>query len=89
MTKSIKLAACAALSAIALGVAVGDAAATLHQTVGRGSLPRLVGRAVLPAETLAPGPPAGALVPDANGIDFWNDAVVCMGNPCKDACAHL
>ena len=70
MTKSIKLAACAALSAIALGVAVGDAAATLHQTVGRGSLPRLVGRAVLPAETLAPGPPAGALVPDANGIDF-------------------
>jgi hypothetical protein len=70
MKHSNKLAACAALTAVAFGVAVGDAAATLHQTVGQGSLPRLVGRAVLPAETLAPGPPAGANVADANGIDF-------------------
>jgi hypothetical protein len=70
MKNSNKLAACAALTAVALGVAVGDAAATLHQTVGQGNLPRLVGRAVLPAETLAPGPPAGANVADANGIDF-------------------
>jgi glycerophosphoryl diester phosphodiesterase len=32
--------------------------------------PRLMGRAVLPADTLAPGPPSGALIPSANGITF-------------------
>jgi hypothetical protein len=32
--------------------------------------PRLIGRAVLPAEALAEGPPSGALVPSANGITF-------------------
>ena len=25
----------------------------------------------------------------SSGIDAWNAAVVCMGNPCKDTCAHL
>jgi hypothetical protein len=65
-----KLAAFAALIAIALGAAVGDAYATLNKTVGHGQLPKLVGRAVFPAETLAPGPPAGAAVASANGISF-------------------
>lgn len=32
--------------------------------------PRLLGRAVLPAETLAPGPPSGAMIASANGITF-------------------
>jgi hypothetical protein len=32
--------------------------------------PRLIGRAVLPAETLAPGPPSGAMILTANGITF-------------------
>ena len=32
--------------------------------------PRLVGRAVLPADTLADGPPSGAAIPSANGITF-------------------
>ena len=32
--------------------------------------PRLIGRAVLPALTVAPGPRSGAQVPDANGVDF-------------------
>jgi glycerophosphoryl diester phosphodiesterase len=70
MKHRTKLAAFAALIAIALGAAVGDAHATLNKTVGQGQVPKLVGRAVLPVETLAPGPPAGANVADANGIDF-------------------
>ena len=32
--------------------------------------PQLTGRAVLPALTVAPGPPSGALATDANGVDF-------------------
>ena len=32
--------------------------------------PRLLGRAVLPAETLAPGPPSGAALTTTNGITF-------------------
>ena len=70
MKHNTKLAAFAALIAIAVGAAVGDAHATLNKTVAQGQLPKLVGRAVLPVETLAPGPPAGAGVMDANGIDF-------------------
>ena len=37
---------------------------------GHGDEPRLVGRAVLPVDTLADGPPSGAGHPDANGITF-------------------
>ena len=37
---------------------------------GHGDEPRLVGRAVLPAETLAPGPPSGAALTTTNGITF-------------------
>jgi hypothetical protein len=70
MRNNTKLAAFAALIAIGVGAAVGDAHATLHKTVAQGQLPKLAGRAVLPAETLAPGPPSGAAVADANGIDF-------------------
>jgi hypothetical protein len=32
--------------------------------------PRLTGRAVLPVETYAPGPPSGSVVPPANGVTF-------------------
>ena len=32
--------------------------------------PELTGRAVLPALTVAPGPPSGAWPPTANGVDF-------------------
>jgi hypothetical protein len=65
-----KVVAFAALTAIAAGAAVGNAYATLNPTVGHGQLAKLVGRAVFPAETLAPGPPAGAAVSSANGIVF-------------------
>jgi glycerophosphoryl diester phosphodiesterase len=37
---------------------------------GQTQEPRLVGRAVLPAETLAEGPPSGAAITSANGISF-------------------
>jgi glycerophosphoryl diester phosphodiesterase len=37
---------------------------------GQGGEPRLVGRAVLPADALAEGPPSGAAIPSANGITF-------------------
>jgi glycerophosphoryl diester phosphodiesterase len=37
---------------------------------GQAPEPKLVGRAVLPAETLAEGPPSGAAVASANGITF-------------------
>jgi glycerophosphoryl diester phosphodiesterase len=37
---------------------------------GHGDEPRLVGRAVLPVDTLAEGPPSGAAIPSANGITF-------------------
>ena len=36
----------------------------------QGGEPRLVGRAVLPADALAEGPPSGAAIPSANGITF-------------------
>lgn len=41
--------------------------------------PALVGRAVLPALTVADGPPSGAAVADANGIDFPIDGQVVAG----------
>jgi glycerophosphoryl diester phosphodiesterase len=37
---------------------------------GHGREPRLVGRAVLPVDTLAPGPTSGAAAASANGITF-------------------
>ncbi|HEX4980876.1 MAG TPA: hypothetical protein VFV63_04225, partial [Ilumatobacteraceae bacterium] len=37
---------------------------------GHSREPRLIGRAVLPADTLAEGPPSGAAITSANGIMF-------------------
>jgi hypothetical protein len=37
---------------------------------GQSNEPRLIGRAVLPADALAEGPPSGAAIPSANGITF-------------------
>jgi glycerophosphoryl diester phosphodiesterase len=53
-----------------LGGAVGGADAGASGITGRARLPRLIGRAVLPVETLAPGPPAGAGATSNNGIVF-------------------
>ena len=39
-------------------------------TTTSGGEPRLIGRAVLPADTLAEGPPSGAAIASANGITF-------------------
>ena len=41
--------------------------------------PTLIGRAVLPALSVADGPPSGAAVADANGIDFPIDGQVVAG----------
>jgi hypothetical protein len=70
MTRRWKVLAFGALAAITAVAVIGSTSAGANETAGRGRLPRLVGRAVLPVETLAPGPPAGAAVMDANGIDF-------------------
>jgi hypothetical protein len=59
------MATVAVCMAVLTGAAVDASAGTEH-----GSDVTLVGRAVLPADTLAPGPPSGALVPSANGITF-------------------
>jgi hypothetical protein len=59
--------AVAAAFAATLAISSGSSAAdsTAHQ-------PRLLGRAVLPVETYAPGPPSGTLLPagTVNGITF-------------------
>jgi len=50
---------------------VGTAAGPIQGVEdGPGRHPILIGRAVLPWETLAAGPPAGAAVPSANGVTF-------------------
>jgi hypothetical protein len=68
MTTRSKLVAVGALAAVSVGAAFGGAGTA--ESTGRGVEPRLVGRAVLPVETLAPGRPAGAAATSANGITF-------------------
>jgi glycerophosphoryl diester phosphodiesterase len=70
MRTRTKFLAVGAITAMTMGAAVGGAGAGASGTTGRGRLPKLVGRAVLPVETLAPGPPAGAGATSANGITF-------------------
>src|SRR4051794_15252738 len=55
--------------ALACAVAPAGNAGTAGSTRPPGQ-PVLTGRAVLPAMTFAPGPPAGAAVPSANGVTF-------------------
>jgi hypothetical protein len=63
------LAALAELAALAM---VPSLPAAAHDHEGGSAVPRLVGRAVLPVDTYAPGPPAGAFFAGQtiNGIGF-------------------
>jgi glycerophosphoryl diester phosphodiesterase len=65
MNSKKKFVAFSALTAMTVGAAVGTADATQGKSGAR-----LVGRAVLPVDTLADGPPAGAGATSANGITF-------------------
>jgi len=68
----------AAAVALALPTVPGGAAASSGTAAspipsledGQDRRPALIGRAVLPWDTLAPGPPAGAALPSANGVTF-------------------
>src|SRR3954453_22072037 len=59
------------VASVAVGLAVVTGAAVdASAGAGHGSRVELVGRAVLPVDTLAPGPPSGAGMTSANGITF-------------------
>ena len=62
----------ALLSAAVLATVVSAAAATPSSVAHGDRAPTLIGRAVLPVETYAPGPPSGTLLPPGvvNGIAF-------------------
>jgi hypothetical protein len=64
--------AAALFSAAVLATVVSAAAATPSAVAHGNDTPRLIGRAVLPVETYAPGPPSGTLLPPGvvNGITF-------------------
>ena len=66
MKKARVLGAAVALTAATLSALPAASAAGGHH----GGEPTLVGRAVLPVETYAPGPPAGALATPANNYTF-------------------
>jgi hypothetical protein len=61
-----------ALAALAALAMVPSLPAAAHDHEGGSAVPRLVGRAVLPVDTYAPGPPAGAFFAGQtiNGIGF-------------------
>src|SRR4051794_1525146 len=64
----LRAAALLAVPALVCALApAGTATSTDGVPLGQ---PVLTGRAVLPAMTFAPGPPAGAAVPSANGVTF-------------------